>query len=68
MVEGYDWLERECWWRSCYILGQILSAKSYYILGQREYHNYCAYMPSAKTFVVLCNLFLKFILWRFAPV
>ena len=27
MVEGCDWLGRECWWRSCYILGHILSAK-----------------------------------------
>jgi hypothetical protein len=26
---------KECW-RSCYILGQILRAKSCYILGRRE--------------------------------
>jgi hypothetical protein len=37
MVEGCDWLGRECWWVSCYILGQILRSKSYYILGRREY-------------------------------
>ncbi len=37
MVEGSDWLGRECWWGSCYILGQILRARSCYILGQMEY-------------------------------
>jgi hypothetical protein len=37
MVEGCDWLGRECWGRSCYILGQLLRAKSSYILGRREY-------------------------------
>ncbi len=39
MVEGCDWLKRECWWRSYYILGQMLRAKSCYILGRREYVN-----------------------------
>lgn len=28
---------RECWWRNCYILGQIPRAKIYYILGRRKY-------------------------------
>jgi hypothetical protein len=37
MVESCDWLRRKCWWRSCYILGQIQGAKSCYILGRREY-------------------------------
>mgnify|MGYP003702344979 CR=1 FL=1 len=37
MVEGCDWLRRECWWRSCNILEQILKAKSRYILGHMEY-------------------------------
>ena len=36
MVNGCDWLGRECRWRS-YILGQILRAESCYILGWREY-------------------------------
>ena len=37
MVKDCDWLGRECWWRSCYILGQILRVKNCYILGRREY-------------------------------
>ncbi len=37
MVDGCDWLEIECLRRSCYILRQILRAKSCYILGRREY-------------------------------
>ena len=37
MMEGCDWLGRKYWWRSSYILGQILRAKSYYILGWKEY-------------------------------
>ena len=37
MVEGYNWLGREYWWRSYCILEQILRAKSYYILGRSEY-------------------------------
>ena len=37
MVEDYDWLRRECWWRNCYILEQILKARSCYILGRWEY-------------------------------
>jgi hypothetical protein len=35
MMEGCDWLGRECC-RSCYILGQILKAKRCYILGRRR--------------------------------
>ena len=36
MVESCDELERECWWRSYYILRQILRLKSYYILERME--------------------------------
>lgn len=39
-MESCDRLEREYWWRSCYILGQILMAKSCYILGRVEYYIY----------------------------
>jgi hypothetical protein len=38
MVECCDWLGKECWWRSCYILEQILMVKSCYILGRRLYY------------------------------
>jgi hypothetical protein len=39
MIECCDWLGKEWWWGSCYILDKsyVASAKSYYILGRREY-------------------------------
>ena len=51
MVEDCDWLRREYWCRSCYILGQILETRYCYILGQREY-------VSLLNDPILFNLFL----------